>query len=435
MKAIVVELTTTLVLVWLLGGSVADYIRSDEILLEDNWEVGSQIINLNRLMDNEKKAGNLLAGQNYVFKMVNDSTLINYIDLKYVNDVSAPAEVAVVILKKRLNFDDVCDGSASSSTCQQTLKIVAINENDFIEIPMEIRRVLTSTLNSRIRKLANVRLSFEPTNVTLRPVTQTSTHMLDFPRLETSTTTTDELYGLIDFSVVNLNPLDDYVTVTVDRKLPNMRKFRVRVNFNSESSLLRAYELKMRLHYRIVAYFSVNATDQFDLLNNNGSTALDLTLNVDDMRILNLKPLDFEYPIYSVSIENDNIEVNDTVLEPRLKHASTTSPIVFGLILNEDTPNRTEFPFYIDESTGVIRLKSHVWTDDFGAESSNEKLFNFGIKATYRSLSSAGQEDNYYLSYMIPAFAKIQISVRNREDSYVKYPVIRSQLISPFISR
>lgn len=120
----------------------ADYIRSDEITLEDNLEADAQIINLNRLMENERRemasSTSSAYNRNYVFKLVNDSSLVNYIELRYLNDDSS---TAVVILKKRLNYEDICEESTSMS-CQQTLKIVAINENDFIEIPIEIKKVI-----------------------------------------------------------------------------------------------------------------------------------------------------------------------------------------------------------------------------------------------------------------------------------------------------
>lgn len=149
----------------------SEYIKSDEITLEDNLEADAQIINLNRLMENERSNGGGLGekrststinnvaasgssysaasttttGRSYVFKLVNDTSLVNYIDLRYLNDEMS---TAVIILKKRLNYEDICEESTTAApsstgqmTCQQTLKIVAINENDFIEIPIEIKKV------------------------------------------------------------------------------------------------------------------------------------------------------------------------------------------------------------------------------------------------------------------------------------------------------
>lgn len=131
----------------LVAHAQAEYIRSDEITLEDNLETNAQIININRLYEIERGsaerptlASSQASSRNYVFKLINDSSLVNYIDLSYLND---EMNTAVIILKKRINYEDVCDDSASSGqlSCQRTLKIVAINENDFIEIPVEIKKV------------------------------------------------------------------------------------------------------------------------------------------------------------------------------------------------------------------------------------------------------------------------------------------------------
>lgn len=169
--------------------------------------------------------------------------------------------------------------------------------------------------------------------------------------------------------------------------------------------------------------------------------------------------MDFEYPIYSVSIENTNqnqIEINDTVLEPKLKSSqqskSTNNSIIFTLLLNDNNNNNElpqqsssnmseeNFPFYVDSNTGVIRLRRPILDE---LSSSTEKLYNFGIKATYRSLDSSSslinsnQSTSSYYNYMLPAFAKIQISLRslNSKDLLKPQVIIRNEILSPFISR
>lgn len=123
-------------LVW---PSRQDYIRSDELILNDNLEIGSEIINLNKLLNTEEASLQI--------KIVNDTSLVNYIDLDYINSGNT-----LIILKKRINFEEICDSSLhqieslarSQSTilaCSQTLRIVAINENNFIEIPVQIRKI------------------------------------------------------------------------------------------------------------------------------------------------------------------------------------------------------------------------------------------------------------------------------------------------------
>lgn len=147
--------------------------------------------------------------------------------------------------------------------------------------------------------------------------------------------------------------------------------------------------------------------------------------------------------MYSVSIENSMqspLDINDTIIEPKLKSAPSSnfssSSIVFSLFNDNDTSSLVSLPFAVDESTGVIRLRkplsSHPGQDD------KEKLFAFGIKATYRHLEH--QSTSSYYSYMLPAYAKIQISVRSpstAKDLLAPRPnlSVRADIISPFVSR
>ena len=108
----------------LLKQTKSDYIISNELTLFDDSEPGYELINLNKLKNN-----NL----NNQFKLVNDTSLVNYVELS--RDVT---ENTLVILKKKINFDVLCDTSETTN-CVQNLKIVAVNENDFIELPIRIQ--------------------------------------------------------------------------------------------------------------------------------------------------------------------------------------------------------------------------------------------------------------------------------------------------------
>jgi hypothetical protein len=101
-----------------------DYIRSEELVLSDDLELGSSLINLNKLMQIKKKQ---LGQSTYLFKLVNDSLLINFIELKFIN-----SDTNLIVLKRKLAFDEICNGKMDS--CYQSIKIIAVNENDFIEV-------------------------------------------------------------------------------------------------------------------------------------------------------------------------------------------------------------------------------------------------------------------------------------------------------------
>lgn len=270
----------------------AEYIRSDEITLEDNLEADAQIINLNRLMDNEREKTNSQT-RNYLFKLVNDSSLINYIDLKYLSDDES-SSTAVIILKKRLNYEDICD-SYVSQTCQQTLKIVAINENDFIEIPIEIKKVHRSSSLSSAKHFRKMRakLSFDREKLQIKPAAQFTSHLIDYPRVQLlqhlEQRELDELIGALDFSLMEMER-QQVVRIGLEKKLIGARKLKVNVRFESESELLRAFEQKIKYRFRLVVFLAPNMTRKFELVNETSAAmAMELVVSVDDLNVLNLR--------------------------------------------------------------------------------------------------------------------------------------------------
>lgn len=266
----------------------ADYIRSDEITLEDSLETDAQIINLNRLMENERadeKLTPINVNRNYVFKIVNDSSLVNYIELRYLNDET---KTAVIILKKRLDYDDICEESSAlrQSTCQQTLKIVAINENNFIEIPIEIKKVY------RPRKI-RAKVAFDRDRLDIKPNAISSSHLIDYPRIQLVQNPFqrdfEELISALDYSLSEMQP-QKFVQVRIEKKLTGVRKLKISVQFMSESELLKAYELKKKFRFRLVVFLSPNMTRRFELINETShSMTVELIVSVDDLNILNLK--------------------------------------------------------------------------------------------------------------------------------------------------
>lgn len=134
--------------------------------------------------------------------------------------------------------------------------------------------------------------------------------------------------------------------------------------------------------------------------------------------------------------------MNDTILEPKLKSKPDyNNSIIFSLFPNEDSMRNSttiqfdeSFPFYVDEATGVVRLRKTIGWEN---ELSNEKIFNFGIKASYRNLDHRSKSS--YYNYMLPAYAKIQISLLspNPKDLIAArlQVVVRSEILSPFVSK
>lgn len=265
-----------------------EYIRSDEITLEDNLETDSQIINLNRLMENVRLHENSLLAtekRNYVFKLVNDSALVNYIDLRYLNDDVA---TAVIILKKRLDYEDICEESSvlGQTTCQKTLKIIAINENNFIEIPVEIKKVL------RPRKI-RAKIGFDRARLDIKPGALSTSHLIDYPSIQLIQNPFqrdfDELVTALDFSLSDMQS-QKVVKVFIEKKLTGARKIKISVQFSSESELLKAYELKSEFKFRLVVFLAPNMSRRFELINETShSMTIEIVVRVDDLNVLNLK--------------------------------------------------------------------------------------------------------------------------------------------------
>ena len=119
-----------------LASSSGDYIQSNELILGESIAAGSELINLNKLIRAQKPAS--ASQKTYTFKLVNDTPLFNYVELKHLN-----SDTTLVVLARQIDFASVCDQVPLAQSCAHTLKLVVINENDFIEIPVEVRRVKT----------------------------------------------------------------------------------------------------------------------------------------------------------------------------------------------------------------------------------------------------------------------------------------------------
>ena len=461
-----------------------DYIRSNELVLDENIDAGSELINLNKLILNEK--GKDYMNKNYLFKLVDDTLLVSYIDLKYLN-----ADTTLIVLKKKINYEDICENgnkfnhaetnSAEMNdytSCLQSLKIVAINENDFIEIPIEIRKINTN-------KKLKLNLSFSQINLNLNATQLTTSYLVEpafvtyDPALNKNAKIKSAQFELlntkIEYIIENDSIYKEYFDVSFSKEFQSANKYKIKLNvmFKNENSMIKAFETSLVFNIKLVASLSINKDDQvlfnsYELVTNVSN--LNVFVKVSDVKEIEqlkeskmdklLKPLDFEYPIYSIAVEN-NLNTDDVLLQPKLKDGNGASEIVFSLFQNElnnnqdslaKSTNFKELPFYVDETTGVIKLKKLIYESEYDESgelsfssmanlNNDEKFYSFGIKATYKklaslntsqSLTSRSESANYYYDYMIPAFAKVQISVKKEQ---IKAPVIHREIISPFVSK
>lgn len=405
-----------IILILLIQQTSQDYIRSDELILNENLEIGSEIINLNNLLKPHSFNPNLQ------FKIVNDTNLVNYVHLEYLN-----SETTLIILKKKLNFEDICDLSvqqieaktmtSSIVTCSHTIKIIAINENDFIEIPIQIRKI-------NFIKKQKIKIKFKQTNLILNLTSIENSFQID-KALILSTHDSTDLKNKLDYQISSSSKLiNTNLEYKIDEKFINLT-----IKFIDEKSLIKAYDFDLEIKLKLEAFLPPNISELYIVEENSVQSVY---LRVTELKKLNLKPLDFAQSLYSIVIENKYLAINDIVLEPRLKHTSNESDIVFSLFQNE--PSSTKFPFYVDDNTGAIRVRSQLWTDDDDYLNKNvNKNYLFGLKATYKRLLKKASKSNYYYDYMIPAFTKIQINVRREKmDSAIVHADIASPLISKY---
>jgi hypothetical protein len=118
--------TPILLLITSLSLVSCDYIQSNEITLySDAATANTKLIDLNELLT----ANNIKTNVANLFKLVQDTALANHVLID---------QSAQVLLGGSFAYGELC--SNNSPSCVQTLKIIAINDNHFIEIPVSIRR-------------------------------------------------------------------------------------------------------------------------------------------------------------------------------------------------------------------------------------------------------------------------------------------------------
>ena len=238
-----------------------DYIQSAELILNENIDIGSELINLNKLIEAQKQTKTIqsspLKDKAYAtFKLVNDTQLVNYVDLKYLND-----DTTLVVLLRKINFSQICGTlSTSASSCFQTLKIVAINENDFIEIPIEIRKLKTKSKQQ-------LNLKFPQETLNLNVTKLTNTFSLDAAQIYASSSASslnvvdNILNEKIDYIIEN-NPLNrEYFDMSLLKITDKRDKMSLVVKFKSEMLLMRAHREKMVFNIKIKAMFVTNEAE------------------------------------------------------------------------------------------------------------------------------------------------------------------------------
>ena len=245
-----------------------EYIQSAELILNENIDIGSELINLNKLIDSQKQAKTIhspssLKEKTYAtFKLVNDTQLVNFVDLKYLN-----VDTTLVVLMRKINFSQICGTLVTSSTtCSQTLKIIAINENDFIEIPIEIRKV---RVNSKKMQLT---LKFPQSSLKLNATKLTNTFLLDAAQVFASsssllmslTADKNSFSEKVDYLIESIPLNREYFDMSLLKITDKRDKISLVVKFKNEMLLMKAHREKVLFNIRLKAMFVSNGLELFE---------------------------------------------------------------------------------------------------------------------------------------------------------------------------
>jgi hypothetical protein len=412
-----------------------DYIRSDEIVINDNLDQDTEIIDLIKLLAAKKQQTHLLKASSLVFRLVEDTPLIDFIQLDCFTD-----EKCSVFLRQKLDFDQICESSPKSvQNCSQLLKIIEINQNDFIEIPIEI--VKTSPNQ---RKTVRVQLKFLNNQLNFNLSSESNIFYLN-QALVQNFDEYDQAYPLSDYIKYELESSDVFKTSIL--KLNN-GKIRLELNFTDQNAFLNANNQSFNL--KLAAYLSFENSllenDDFYIFDAQNSTqnlalkVCHVTSNSNDETFL--KPLEFDNLMYSIKIDNSiRMTENQIVLQPKVKTNAQNLNLFCSIKNDKDGKS----PFYVDSETCAIRLKkslNEILADE-KLNSNEEKIFSFGLKVTYQQLVQNNKENTnstYYNDYIIPGFTKIEILLKNENNKQKsfkkdKVPKIFSEFLTPFLSR
>ena len=470
----VVGLGLVLILLHLVAQFKCEYFKSNEIAIDESLQVGAEMISLNKLL-----AGNYkYQGQDgsFVFRLINDTKLCEFVELKR---LPTPASTSLV-LKKALDFDLICqtdrlpnkspDGLAS---CTQSLKVIRLNENDFIEIPVLI---------SKATKPLSIALSFAKSSVVFNLTKLKNVFLIDGASVmnaengakpEMTEFEIGQLSSRVNYKLLKLKGLalvssknafknaskflnyNDFIKWSVQKLSPS-NQLKLSIGFLNEQTFEKAIQLDLEFSFQLIAfirsennqnYYVMSSSSQNRTIGSIKGSKMNLFFRIDkndyelEKEKLSIKPLYFERPIYSLVID-DKTDLNATILQPKLSSHQypQLDDIVFKILpspsgsknhsSSEEEEDKLEnLPFQIDERTGAIKLKDGKDLESILSRDDYEmtKLFTFDIKATYRKIdsttsrpddaSSKASDSLYsYYNYMIPALAKVEISLNFNEN-------------------
>ena len=362
------------------------YLRADTVKLHNNLPINYEIADLNQLLNNSISK----ISRRYLVKFVqtfSNSKIFKYI--KYDDSTSK------IIISNKLNTNEICNlNTHSKQACSFNLQLIILNQNKFIEIPIEIvddTKVIEISLNEDL----NVGYKFIIELLTRRD--QVIDKKINF-KLEEEFVEYDEIlrenkfifkdsttFRLLISTLLN-NKLIAVLNKKLSHKEQNYYKLKLS-SFDNDNEISSEYVL-----------ISVTSNTNSETISAEGT-----------LQPTQLTPLEFENSTYSIEIPS-NIKINTEILNIKLKN-NFNDLISYSLVFdNEESISLImENYFNIDKNNGIIKMISSI-------ENLNIDFIKLKVKATYanilnNNMNDLNFSDNYFYNYLIPAFCDIKITV------------------------
>ena len=363
------------------------YLRTNTIKLDSNLPINYEIADLSELLNNNTP---YKTPKRYLVKFV--QTISNSRILKYVKYDDAAGKI---LLSNRLDLNELCNITSAKQSCSFNLQLIVLNQNKFIEIPIEItdaRKIIEISLDENL----NIGYKF------IIDISALSGEAIDAKtiayKLEEEFTEYDEILrqnapvfrASNTFRLLISTSLNNKLIAVLNKKL----SFKEQAFFRLKLTLLLNETKEISSEYVHISVRSSSISETTSIL-----------------KLHQLTPLEFENSTYSLEIPS-NIMINTEILQIKLKNKNINfneDSISYSLVFdNEESINSLIISNYfsIDQDNGIIRTKNSI-------ESLNIDLIKLNVKATYTNLFKNINNDdmNYFYNYLIPAFCVVKISI------------------------
>jgi hypothetical protein len=363
------------------------YLRADIVKLHNNLPINYEIADLNQLLNNTISK----TPRRYLIKFVqtfSNSKIFKYI--KYDDSTSK------VIISNKLDINELCNfNSHGKHMCSFNLQLIILNQNKFIEIPLEI---VDDTKFIEISLNENLVVGYKFIIDMLTQVDQVNDKKISF-KLEEEFVEYDEISRENKLIFKDSTTFHLLISTLLNNKLIGI--------LNKKLS----YEEQNYYRLKLISFDNnEEISSEYVLISVTSSSTNIETISAEGtLKPNQLTPLEFENSTYSIEIPS-NIMINAEILNIKLKnnfHDSISYSLIFD---NEESINFiTRNYFDIDKNYGIIRIINPI-------ENLNIDFIKLKVKAIYSNLlnnyiNDLNFSENYFYNYLLPAFCDVKITV------------------------